>query len=308
MGAAMVALLLGMLYADHWLEQVDVSNTAFQAVLGDAAHPPGGLVILAMLIVMIALAGGELAQMARAKGVIADRWTLALAGTVGVVSVHAIALTLSGAEATAAHGSVAGAVLALALLRHAWGGNTQGVTVAAALALLALVYLGALPGFYLLMRQEHAAGVVAAAALVIKSCDIGAYFTGRTIGRHKLIPWLSPGKTWEGLIGGVTLAAVLAVALAAASNYFGWAGRWTGQGSERIFEPMQYSLVWAVIGGVVLAVAGQLGDLAASLLKRDAGVKDSGSTIPGFGGVLDVMDSLILAAPLAYWLTLLAVV
>ena len=118
--------------------------------------------------------------------------------------------------------------------------------------------------------------------LVVKFTDIGAYFGGRAFGKHKLIPWLSPGKTWEGLFFGLLTAGLVGAICA----------RWT------------LELLWhrGLIFGIIIGGVGQLGDLLESLMKRDAEVKDSGQLIPGFGGILDVIDSPLLAAPVAYLL------
>jgi phosphatidate cytidylyltransferase len=123
--------------------------------------------------------------------------------------------------------------------------------------------------------------------LCVKFTDIGAYFGGRALGRRKLIPWLSPGKTWEGLFFGLLTAAAVGAVCAV------W-----------IDERRGYSMYWwkGAIFGAVIGGIGQAGDLLESLMKRDAEVKDSGSLIPGFGGVLDVIDSPLLAAPFAYLL------
>lgn len=110
---------------------------------------------------------------------------------------------------------------------------------------------------------------------------MGAYGFGRWLGKHKLIAWLSPGKTWEGFVGGLAAAAFIGMLLSHFSPRFVW---WEG-----------------LIAGAILGAAGQMGDLLESLLKRDAGVKDSG-LVPGFGGVLDMLDSALFAAPLAYWM------
>jgi len=122
--------------------------------------------------------------------------------------------------------------------------------------------------------------------LVVKSTDIGAYFGGRALGKHKLIPWLSPGKTWEGLLCGLLTAGAVGAVCA----------KW--------INPPNYHLEWwkGLIFGMVIGGIGQLGDLLESLMKRDAEVKDSSNLIPGFGGVLDVIDSPLLAAPFAYLL------
>lgn len=129
---------------------------------------------------------------------------------------------------------------------------------------------------------------------VIAVSDSGAYFTGKSIGRHKLAPVLSPGKTWEGAIG-----AVIAATLAGGIFYL--LRSWTPLASLP-----NYSLVWYLAIGAVLSVVGQLGDLAESILKRAAGEKDSGSVLPGHGGVLDRCDGFLFGAPILYYIDRLA--
>jgi phosphatidate cytidylyltransferase len=182
-------------------------------------------------------------------------------------------------------------VLLGSMVWHSRTRSSKGVLVAAGAALLSFVYFGLMFGFVLALRREHSAWVVLGILVITKSCDIGAYFTGKTIGRHKLILWLSPGKTWEGLVGGVVTAAALGVLFAYLVT------------TQGISEAPHVMAWWhGALLGAFLAIAGQTGDLVESLLKRDAGVKDSSSLVPGFGGVLDIIDSLLPAAPVAYWL------
>ncbi len=122
--------------------------------------------------------------------------------------------------------------------------------------------------------------------LCVKSADIGAYFTGRSLGRHKWVPSISPAKTWEGLAGGVALAIIVASVFAHFSGIL--------------------SIGMAVLFGLTMAITGQLGDLLESMLKRDAGIKDSANLIPEFGGFLDLIDSPVIAAPFAYGLFVIA--
>jgi len=129
--------------------------------------------------------------------------------------------------------------------------------------------------------------------LVVKSTDIGAYFTGRFLGRHKLLPRISPGKTWEGCFGGV------ATAVLASCLFCHFAGQRIGS----VDLPFRHAVILAIL----LAVAGVVGDMFESLLKRASGAKDSSSAIPGMGGVLDVLDSLLFGVPVLYmyaWLFL----
>jgi phosphatidate cytidylyltransferase len=159
--------------------------------------------------------------------------------------------------------------------------------------LLAVVYLGLLPSFLVQLRQPGTAmneeafwqctAALGLAIFVPKCCDIGAYFTGRLLGRHKMSPILSPGKTWEGAAGGVVAAVLAAIAIS-------------------LFVPkLMANWVMAIELGLALAIAGIVGDLAESLIKRDRARKDSSSAVPGFGGILDVVDSILFAAPVAYW-------
>lgn len=122
--------------------------------------------------------------------------------------------------------------------------------------------------------------------LVVKITDVGAYFTGRFLGRHKAFPVLSPKKTWEGVAGGVVAAVLASVIFVLAVN-----------GS---FGAIRIGLPHAVILGLLLSSAGIVGDLFESLIKRASGVKDSGSAVPGMGGVLDVLDSLLFGTPILY--------
>lgn len=157
-------------------------------------------------------------------------------------------------------------------------------------AALIVMYLGVLPGFLIDIRLTQYDALTGTLGLVLavfvpKSCDIGAYFTGSLIGRHRMSPVLSPKKTWEGTAGGVTLSILVALAVQAYHPII--PGGWLS----------------AAAFGAAVGVAGLIGDLAESMIKRDCGVKDAAQLIPGFGGVLDVIDSIIFAAPLVYlWL------
>lgn len=135
--------------------------------------------------------------------------------------------------------------------------------------------------------------------LVTKCGDIGGYAVGRLTamragGNHKLVPHISPGKSWEGLVGGLVLSVVAALAL---NKYVQFDLALPGVGAAGFAAT-------AVILGVLLALVGLLGDLSESIIKRWSGAKDAGSALPGMGGVLDMVDSLILAAPLFYGLVL----
>lgn len=136
------------------------------------------------------------------------------------------------------------------------------------------------------------AGYLALGSLIVaaKSGDVGAYTLGRLFGRRKMVPRLSPGKTWMGGVG-----ALLGSGLGA-WFWFDWA---TPRFDADWAPPAWY---WAVAYGAIIGVVGLVGDLCESLIKRDVGRKDSAALMPGFGGLLDLIDSVIYAGPVAYLL------
>jgi phosphatidate cytidylyltransferase len=174
--------------------------------------------------------------------------------------------------------------------------QTNGAIQDIASTWFAAIYLGFLASFVIRLRQDVAGAAGAWLVLyfitMVKFTDIFAYGTGMAIGRHKLIPWLSPGKTIEGLIGGLAGTAGMAMLLLYASVIIK-----TDTGQHPI-APAVY--VWAGLMGALLGGIGQIGDLMESLLKRGAGQKDSARLLPGFGGVFDLLDSPLLAGPLAW--------
>jgi phosphatidate cytidylyltransferase len=156
----------------------------------------------------------------------------------------------------------------------------SGVLVNCGAACFSIIYLGLLIAFAPATYVDFGPWHLLMLIFVVKCSDIGAYTAGRLFGKHKFSPVISPKKTWEGMAGGVILAAAVAVAFAVFCDIMSW----------RL----------AIVFGVVFAFLGQLGDLAESMLKRDAETKDSSNTVPGFGGILDVVDSVLITAPFGY--------
>jgi phosphatidate cytidylyltransferase len=155
-----------------------------------------------------------------------------------------------------------------------------------ALTTFMFVYLGVLGSFFAQIRwladPARTSVMLVLTIFVPKAGDVGAYFAGTFLGRHKMTPILSPKKTWEGFAGGMLAAMAVAVGLSFTGNVF------------------RYGILEAAAFGLVIGVAGVLGDLAESLIKRDCQAKDAAQSIPGFGGLLDVVDSVLFAAPVAY--------
>jgi phosphatidate cytidylyltransferase len=150
------------------------------------------------------------------------------------------------------------------------------------------LYLAFLGGFLVAIRvgfENHlylSTHLLGYFFLVLMGSDTGAYFTGKAIGKHKLIPTISPGKTWEGLFGGFAAAA----AFAALSTFW-------------FFPELPYHV--SIPLAIVMSGIGVLGDLVESAIKRGAGAKDAASVLPGHGGFLDRLDSLLLNAPILYY-------
>lgn len=170
--------------------------------------------------------------------------------------------------------------------------NSPGIELTTLAAeLFAVVYVGLLLALTMQLRWAGHPGYYWLGALIVvtKMGDVGAYTFGRLIGGPKMVPKLSPGKTWAGGVGHLLTAGLSSVA---------WM-KWLGP-SLCGEQYGRWNLAQVVTFGVVVGFAGLMGDLAESLIKRDVGVKDAPALLPGFGGLLDLMDSILLAGPVAY--------
>ena len=280
-GPLMLGVLLGLLVLDQYVEDHTHGMFALRADRGIK-----GFGLLLILLSITPLAVMELARVFAAVQVRPYR-LIASVGSNALV-LHAFATQFPWFEqiSTSMLAFILVFVMFFAALRRARLRQAQKAIHHMAGTVLATLYLGVQAWFLLALRvkeSNHFTGSMLGLLmilLVVKSTDIGAFFGGRAMGRHKLILWLSPGKTWEGLICGVLTAAAVGAAFSRWMPDLTW---WKG------------AVFGLVIGGI-----GQAGDLLESMMKRDAGIKDSGSSIPGFGGVLDVIDSPLLAAPFAY--------
>ncbi len=170
-------------------------------------------------------------------------------------------------------------LLALVLYQYLSYG-TSAVLANCGANYFSIAYLGLLSSFCVTIRIEFGLWHLLMFALVVKSADIGAYAIGTMFGKHKLSPRISPGKTWEGMCGAIMAAVLVAIGFAVGCGIM--------------------SGLSAVVFGLCFAFIGQMGDLVESMMKRDAEQKDSGQKVPGFGGVLDIIDSPLVAAPFAY--------
>jgi len=253
------------------VSRVVVAACLLPVVLG--AVYLGGWWLFALATVAAMLALHEFWLMARGLA------PLAPAGYVGAV------LALVGAELSGIDWMLGGALttLALAFLLKAISAARAAATAAISGTLMGALWIGGGLSFLLLLRglPEHGRLALYTVLIAVWAGDTLAYAGGRLVGRHKMAPSTSPGKTWEGFVCG-TAATVFVAFVALYKQHF-------------------LSIPQSVVLGVVLAVAGPLGDLFESLLKRDAGVKDSGSILGGHGGVLDRLDAFFFAAPAAYF-------
>lgn len=155
----------------------------------------------------------------------------------------------------------------------------------AALTLFGAVFAGWMPAHLALIRDLRPYGENYAFLLFVAVwvCDSAAYFAGRSFGRTPLAPVLSPKKTWEGAVAGLAAAVLVCLAV------------------QRWAMPDALSPLRAVLVGAIVGTLGQVSDVAESMVKRDAGAKDSGALLPGHGGIFDRFDSFIFAAPAAFY-------
>jgi phosphatidate cytidylyltransferase len=178
-------------------------------------------------------------------------------------------------------GFVLALVVAGSLIATLWHKSAAPVTDWA-LSLAGALYLGVLMGYFVYLRNlDSGLAWLLTASATVMVADAGAYFAGRAFGRHPWWPRHSPKKTWEGYLAGAALGALVTVLLAT----------WL----------LNLSLPESLGLGLVITLLAPLGDLAESMIKRQVGAKDSSNLIPGHGGVLDRLDSLLIALPVAYF-------
>ena len=277
LGTVLVTALVGLCWLDY--QQI----------------APRGAVLFVIALGVAVLAAGELLALLASRDLRPLPWAVYV-GNLLIVGSNAVPLFWDGYPADCPLGILGWPLASLAVaVILVFAGEMRryekpgGVIVNAALASFSFVYIAVPLSFLIRLRLfgGNRQGMIALASLiaVVKLCDVGAYTVGRLVGRHKMTPVLSPGKTWEGLAGGLVFACA---------------------GSVGIFGSMASGTVNAqdvagwIAFGLIVGGAGVLGDLAESLLKRDMGQKDSSTWMPGFGGVLDLLDSILLAAPIAY--------
>ena len=159
--------------------------------------------------------------------------------------------------------------------------KAQDSTVNASITLLGILYIGWMFSYLILIRELTLHGAYLFFLMIaIWACDTTAYVVGTYLGRVKLSPYISPKKTVEGAVSGLIVSVIAAA----------------------IFSRLiSMSMTHGIILGIIIGIVGQISDLVESLIKRDAGVKDSSSLFPGHGGALDRMDSFILTAPIMYY-------
>lgn len=282
-GLLMIGALAGMFWGDTYLA---------------ANHGVHWAPLFFLIVTLLAAAGAyELTVMLNQRGR-RVRWWLTVPASAGLI-VAAAAGAWRGYEVIWYGGPLAvgptlvilGAllltVLVLEVLRAARTGDFDTPTGTISGTVLVPMYVGMLLLAVVAIRFLAVPNGLYSLVLFLAVCklsDVGAYFTGKAVGRHKMVPRLSPGKTWEGLAGGIGLSMVAALAIGILVAGLQW------------YE--------AAVFGLVVAVASVLGDLAESLLKRSCGAKDSGQMLPEFGGVLDIVDSILVSAPLGYVLLL----
>ena len=250
-------------------------------------------ILLPLVIWLVYLGGWPLFALALVGGLIAlhelyamarELRPLVLGGYLG------FALTLLGLQLGGVQWMLGGllSTFVFAFVVYGLSGVRQSTTASFGSTLLGVTWVGAGLGCLLLIRDIPDFGfwAVMAVLFTVFASDTGAYFVGRAFGRHRLAPAISPGKSWEGFVGGVLAAVGMAFVIL--------------YKDRDDFLTIPESLVL----GLVVALSAVLGDLFESAVKRDLEVKDSGRVLAGHGGVLDRLDSLLWAGPAAYFLIL----
>lgn len=243
-----------------------------------------GRVPFVLAVVALSLLGFK--EFARATGLYQD-WWMTGAGYVGLLTVGASALLPDPGDGSpgwfgffmAAPVFVIATILLVPIARN----RVQGQLQLLSLTIVGFIYIGWMfghLGFLANADRGHVYGYVLYLLLAVELNDVAAFTFGRAFGRHKLRSAISPKKTWEGALGALAVSMALPWLLRDSFPHFGTA-----------------QLLWT---GAIVGIGGQLGDLSISVIKRDVGIKDMGGIIPGHGGILDRIDSLIYTVPLFF--------
>lgn len=275
-GTLMGLAFVGVVILDGWL---DGSWTASAA---DDKRVRGTLVCV-LIVLSVIVAQFELSRLAAAKNLKVFRPVSILGSILLTTTWYWPQLVEISAQLYLSL-VLAFVLMALVLWQYVRYG-TENLLANCGVNCLSIIYLGLLSGFALAITIDFGVWSLLMVIFVVKLSDIGAYAIGRPFGKHKFSPKISPGKTWEGMAASVVTAMVAAFAFAVGFDIMG----------ERI-------MVWwlAVIFGFCFAFIALAGDLIESMIKRDAHQKDSAKNVPGFGGILDVIDSPLAAAPFGY--------
>jgi phosphatidate cytidylyltransferase len=270
-GTLMTVIFTGITIFDGWLDGSLSISTADDKL-------PQGTIFVILITILIILAQLELKNIAAANN-------LRIFIPLSTISSILLATTWYWPQFIEIPAQIylffvsAFALLGIFLYQYICYGTTDVLANCGANC-FSIIYLGLLSGFTLSIRIDFGLWHLLMFIFVVKSSDIGAYAIGSLFGKHKFSPKISPGKTWEGMAGAVAFAMIVSFVLAAVFDIMIW---WS-----------------ALIFGFSFAFIGQAGDLVESMLKRDAQKKDSANLVPSFGGVLDIVDSPLVAAPFAY--------
>ncbi|MCL2652948.1 MAG: phosphatidate cytidylyltransferase [Propionibacteriaceae bacterium] len=238
----------------------------------------GFVVVLGAFVV---IGSQELAHAASQRGWRPVWQVVAVGGAALLIAEYGLTWFAPAALAPLPIGFIGCVLLALV----AWGWRltrpVEGFVADAAVTTFMIAYLPLMATFVVAMaRTAHPVGELAVYITCIALNDAGAYFAGSSLGRHHMTPKISPAKTWEGFVGGIVCAGVAGALLVQFVLHAPW---WQG-----------------VVFGVVLGLCATIGDLIESAMKRDFGVKDMGKLLPGHGGVIDRVDSMLYCAPVAW--------
>ncbi|MCK5473751.1 MAG: phosphatidate cytidylyltransferase [Planctomycetes bacterium] len=270
-GSLMAVLFTAIIVFDGWLDG------SLTAAAGDDKSVQATLLCILVALLMIP-AQLELAKLAKAKNLTILLPVTITASILFATSSYWLQMIQNPQPF---YFPLLGAITLLTLFLYQYFRyGTSNVLANCGVSFFSIMYLGLLSGFVVAIRTDFGLWALLMFIFTIKSSDIGAYTVGKIFGKHKFAPKISPGKTWEGMAGAAAAAAIVAVCFAINCD---------------IIKPIP-----AAIFGLSFAFIGQFGDLAESMIKRDCEQKDSANNVPGFGGILDIIDSPLVAAPFGY--------